>query len=166
MNIATRTLTAADYPVVCRIYEQGIAFGNATYETESPTWQRWDASHLSICRVVVTVDDVVAGFSVLSPTSPRKVFSGVCEVSIYLDEAYRHQGLGTILLTTLIAESEAHGIWMLTAGIFPENAASLALHQKCGFRIVGRRERIGKHQNGTWRDILLLERRSKINGLD
>ncbi len=158
-----RDLTAADWPAVCRIYEEGIATGQATFQTEAPPWDRWDASHLVACRFVATEGDVVVGWAALSPVSDRCVYGGVAEVSVYVAQSARGRGVGRALLEALVAGSEQAGMWTLQAGIFPENVASVALHERCGFRVVGRRERIGR-QHGAWRDTLLLERRSTTQG--
>jgi phosphinothricin acetyltransferase len=149
------------------IYLEGLASGHATFETEAPDWVRWDASHLSSCRLVALAEGgvAVAGWAALSPVSARKVYAGVAEVSVYVAEEFRGAGLGRTLLEALIRESEAEGLWTLQASIFPENASSIALHRACGFREVGRRERIGQLA-GCWRDTVLLERRSRAVGVD
>jgi len=153
------------WPSVQRIYNSGIGTKNATFETKAPEWEAWDQSHRKDCRLVATIDDCIAGWAALSNVSGRCVYAGVAEVSIYIDESYRGMGVGDQLMRQLIAESERHGIWTLQAGIFPENKASIALHLKHGFRILGTREKIGKI-NGSWRDTVLLERRSKVAGID
>lgn len=150
-----------DWPAVSRIFSQGIATGNATFETEVPEWEEWDVAHLPDCRLIILLENNLLGWAALSPISSRCVYGGVAEVSIYIDENFQGMGLGKKLLNELIHQSESSGIWTLQAGIFPENNASILLHQSCGFRIVGRRERIGQ-MKGTWRDVILLERRSKI----
>jgi len=154
-------LTAADWPAVRAIYLEGIATGNATFETAAPDWPEWDAKHLPHSRLVSCTPATreVLGWAALSPVSSRPVYRGVAEVSVYIAERARGKGVGSALLNALIASSERHGIWTLQAGIFPENAASIALHRKAGFREVGRRERIGC-MNGIWRDTVLLERRT------
>lgn len=152
-------MAADDWEAVRRIYREGIATGNATFETEAPEWNRWDAAHLPHSRLVARDAAAIVGWAALSPVSPRRVYRGVAEVSVYVAESARGRGSGHMLLEALIGESERHGIWTLQAGIFPENIASLELHRKCGFRLVGRRERIGE-LGGVWRDVLLLERRS------
>ncbi|KAA3436573.1 GNAT family N-acetyltransferase [Rufibacter hautae] len=169
MDTLTKTilqpLQSEHYPQVKAIYEQGIATGNATFETTAPTWETWNMSHLPHSRFVALTDaGEVGGWAALSPVSGRCVYGGVAEVSVYVHENFRGQGLGARLLNQLITESEANGIWTLQAGIFKENEASVALHQKCGFRMVGMRERIGK-LHGKWRDTILLERRSNLVGL-
>jgi L-amino acid N-acyltransferase YncA len=148
-----------DWPVVRAIYEAGIATGNATFETEAPSWQCWDASHLADHRLVATIDDVVVGWAALSPVSDRCVYAGVAENSVYIDPDHRGRGIGSDLLDALVAGSERAGFWTIQTGIFPENTASIATHERVGFRVVGRRERIGQLA-GVWRDTLLLERRS------
>ena len=159
-------LTAADWEEARAIYLEGIATGDATFETEAPGWERWDASHLRACRLVAVVfGKRVAGWAALSPVSARKVYAGVAEVSVYVGADFRGEGVGRMLLEALVLESEAEGIWTLQAGIFPENVASVALHESCGFRLVGRRERVCKLQ-GRWRDTVLLERRSQTVGTD
>lgn len=150
-----------DWPEVSRIYRQGIATGDATFETEVPDWKTWDESHLSACRFTINLGGKIVGWAALSPVSSRCVYGGVAEVSIYIDAAHRGRKLGKFLLDMLIRESEAQGIWTLQAGIFPENIPSIHLHINCGFREVGRRERIGQ-LNGLWRDVVLMERRSPI----
>jgi len=158
-------MIAADWPSVAEIYASGIATGQATFQTSIPEWTAWDASHLKSCRLVARADDgTIEGWAALSPVSSRPVYAGVAEVSIYIAESARGRGVGRRLLEALILESERDGRWTLQAGIFPENEASVALHVACGFRIVGRRERIG-YMNGIWRDNLLLERRSLVVGV-
>jgi len=163
------------WPAVREIYRQGVASGNATFETELPDWEDWDNKHRKNCRLVAVeqiAEDVLVGFrdirilgwAALSPVSTRRVYSGVAEVSVYVDENARGSGVGKSLLQALIAESELNGIWTLQAGIFPENVASIALHKSCGFRKIGVRRRIGK-LGERWRDVLLLERRSSRVGV-
>ena len=147
------------------IYMEGIATGDATFETQEPSWESWDAAHLPFARLVASAQDVVAGWAALSPVSKRAVYAGVAEVSVYVAEKYRGRGIGLALLEALAGASEEAGIWTLQASVFPENTASIALHCACGFRVVGRRERIGKLR-GVWRDTLLLERRSSVAGAD
>jgi phosphinothricin acetyltransferase len=154
-------LTPADWPAVRAIFEEGIATGNATFETAASEWPEWDAKHLPDCRLVASHAGEILGWAALSPVSARPVYRGVAEVSVYVAARARGRGIGKALLAALIAESERHGIWTMQAGIFPENTASIRLHRKAGFRIVGRRERIGCLR-GTWRDTVLLERRSAI----
>ena len=167
LDFALLPMQSVDYPSVSRIFTQGIETGNATYDTSAAVWEDWDAKHLIHSRWVVKSvgDDSVLGWAALSPVSSRIVFSGVAELSIYVDTDYLGKGMGNVLMEAVVASSEENGIWMLQSGIFPENQASIGMHEKFGFRLVGRRERIGKMANGIWRDIVLLERRSLIVGL-
>lgn len=165
MNFKIRPLTVADGPEVLRIYEEGMATGHATFETRTPTWQEWDQVHLQEPRLVAeTQEGTLVGWAALSPASPRQAYTGVAEISIYVAESFRGQQVGMALLHRLIAASETAGIWMLTAIIFAENEASIALHRRCGFRLVGRRERIAQ-RNGEWKDTLVYERRSAMTGV-
>jgi L-amino acid N-acyltransferase YncA len=148
-----------DWPAVRRIYEQGIATGHATFETEAPDWAAWDESHLPDQRMVARMDGEVMGWVALAPVSRRPVYRGVAEVSVYVAEEARGKGIGRALLSGIVETSERAGIWTLQTGIFPENESSLGLHRSLGFRPVGLRERIGR-QRGVWRDVILLERRS------
>lgn len=154
-------LLPADWPGVRAIYLEGIATGNATFETNAPEWPAWDAGHLKSCRLAAREGEELQGWAALSPVSSRCVYGGVAEVSIYVAERARGRGIGKALLHALVAASEAAGIWTLQAGIFPENAASIELHRGAGFRVVGTRERLGKMQ-GRWRDVVLMERRSAV----
>ena len=154
-----------DWPAVLSIYLEGIGSGHATFETEAPSWQDWDAAHYQFGRIVAREADRVVGWAALSPVSRRRVYSGVAEVSVYVSDDRRGQGIGRALLEKLICESEQNSIWTLQASVFPENAATIGLHRGCGFHEVGRRERIGK-LNDTWRDTLLFERRSQVAGID
>ncbi|KRB60002.1 phosphinothricin acetyltransferase [Flavobacterium sp. Root186] len=156
-----RKLTPEDWQQVELIYQKGIDTGNATFQTSTPSWEYWDNSHLKSCRIVVENDRHIIGWAALTPVSSRCVYAGVGEVSVYVDPAHSGKGIGLILLNELVKQSEAEGIWTLQAGIFPENTASLRIHEKAGFRILGIREKIGK-QNGIWRDTALLERRSPL----
>jgi len=156
-------MLAADWPVVARIYGEGIDTGNATFETEVPDWSAWDAAHLESCRLVVEEGDEVVAWAALTPVSRRHVYRGVAEHSIYVSPRVRGRGVGRELLSALIADSEDVGIWTLQTAIFPENEASIALHTTVGFRIVGTRERVGSH-HGRWRDVVLMERRSRRVG--
>jgi L-amino acid N-acyltransferase YncA len=153
-----------DWPAVRAIYLEGIATGNATFEEAAPEWDKWNAGHLACARIVARPDTGdVLGWAALSAVSSRSVYAGVAEVSVYVAERARGRGIGSQLMSRLIADSEAAGIWTLQAGIFPENVGSIALHQRSGFRMVGRRERLGQ-MNGRWRDVVLLERRSAVAG--
>ena len=159
-----RAMTPSDWPVVRTIYEEGIATGNATFQESVPTWAEWDAKHIQECRLVATEDGAaIVGWAALSRISSRCVYAGVAEVSIYVAAPARGRSIGRRLLEHLIKDSEQHGFWTLQAGIFPENLVSVALHQRCDFRIVGTRERLGQ-MGGRWRDVLMLERRSPTVG--
>jgi phosphinothricin acetyltransferase len=159
-------LTAHDWPAVARIYAAGIAGGNATFEHAVPGWEQWLAARLQQPCLVAREGGEVVGWAALSPTSSRHVYRGVGAVSIYVDPGYAGRGIGTLLLLELIAASERVGLWTLEAGIFPENRASIALHERCGFQLVGARRRVGQMQDGRWRDVLLYERRSPSVGAD
>jgi L-amino acid N-acyltransferase YncA len=163
MSLFVEEMRADDWQQARFIYLEGIATGDATFETEAPDWQRWHESHLQFGRLVVRQSERLLGWAALSPVSSRAVYAGVAEVSLYVSAAQRGKGIGRLLLTQLIEEAEKNGIWTLQAGIFPENMASIVLHQKCGFREVGRRQRLGK-LNDRWRDVMLLERRSQNVG--
>jgi phosphinothricin acetyltransferase len=165
IGIEIRTLTADDWDPVRSVYLDGLATGQATFETQAPSWTEWNHAHLSIPRLVATSEDRVLGWAALSPVSSRAVYAGVAEVSVYVDKDSRGKGIGKALFGALIAESEKNGIWTLQASIFPENVASIALHKAWDFCVVGRRERIGK-RNGVWRDTILFERRSKLVGIE
>ena len=157
-----RSMTAADWPAVAAVYAAGIATGDATFETGIPSWARWDAGHLPGHRLVAVDGGAVLGWAAVSPVSDRCAYAGVVEDSIYLAEAARGRGVGRALLTALVTSTERAGIWTVQTGIFPENAASLALHRAVGFRDVGVRERLGRMPDGRWRDVVLLERRSRV----
>ena len=146
---------------VARIYAEGIATGDATFETEVPSWEAWDAGHLAGHRFVALLDGRVAGWVAVSGVSGRCVYAGVVENSVYVASEARGRGVGRALMDALVASTEAAGIWTIQTGIFPENTASLRLHERAGFRVVGRRERIGR-LNGVWRDVVFLERRSTV----
>jgi len=154
-----RDLTHEDWLAVKAIYELGIAGGQATFETEAPSWDDWDRSHLEGHRLVALQDGEVVGWAALSPVSSRCVYEGVTENSVYVADSAQGRGVGRALLEELIARSERDGIWTIQAGVFPENEASIELHKRCGFRVVGVHERIGKH-HGVWRDVVRMERRS------
>jgi len=157
--IAIRHMEPGDGPAVSEIYAAGIATRNATFETEVPSWEAWDAAHMPAYRYVATADGRVSGWVALTAYSDRCCYEGVADLSIYVSPAAQGRGVGRALLEHLVREAEAGGIWTLQAGVFPENEASLALHRACGFRLVGTRERLGR-LDGAWRDVLLLERRS------
>jgi phosphinothricin acetyltransferase len=164
MDYLLDELKPEDWETVRAIYEAGIATGQATFETAAPSWEAWDASHRANCRLVARQDGQVIGWAALSPVSGRCVYGGVAEVSVYVAASWKGKGVGKALLQTLVAASEAAGLWTLQATIFPENTASIRLHHVCGFRTVGVRERLGQ-QDGRWRDVVLLERRSTITGV-
>ncbi|MDF7815498.1 MULTISPECIES: GNAT family N-acetyltransferase [Hymenobacter] len=158
-------LLATHWPAVRDIYEQGIATGNATFETQAPTWEAWDKAHLPHSRLVVLDEaGTVLGWAALSPVSSRCVYGGVAELSIYVAAEARGQGVGRLLLHALIQASETNGIWTLQAGTFEENTASIGLHTQAGFRVIGHRERIGQH-HGVWRNTVQMERRSPSVGI-
>jgi L-amino acid N-acyltransferase YncA len=163
--IGVRAMRPADAAEVLAIYRAGIETGNATFETAVPDWTRWDAGHLADHRFVAVEEavDRVLGWAALSPVSDRCVYTGVAENSVYVHPDAQGRGVGTALLRALVDSTDRAGIWTLQTGIFPENAASVALHEKVGFRVIGRRERIGRH-HGVWRDVLFLERRSPVVG--
>ena len=160
-TIAIAELSPDHWPEVARIYADGIATGNATFETEVPDWEAWDSSHLAEHRFVALRDGDVVGWAAVSSVSDRCVYGGVVENSVYVAEDGRGRGVGVRLLEQLIASTEAAGIWTIQTGIFPENQVSVRVHERVGFEVVGRRKRLGK-LNGEWRDVLLLERRSEI----
>jgi L-amino acid N-acyltransferase YncA len=177
-------MTADDWPAVARIYQAGIDTGNATFESEVPCWERWRAARLAEPCLVARAaegrgaagdagagggadeDGAVIGWAALTAASARAVYAGVAEVSIYVDPACAGRGVGRALLLGLIEASERAGIWTLRAGIFPENRASIALHERCGFRLVGVHERVGRMPDGRWRDVVLYERRSDVVGAE
>jgi phosphinothricin acetyltransferase len=165
MNPVIESMRTEHWEVVRAIHGEGIATGDATFETESSSWDAWDRDHLAECRIVAQNGGKIVGWAALSGVSNRCVYAGVAEVSVYVAEAVRGCGVGRALMRQLILESEAAGIWTLQAGIFPENVPSLVLHKGCGFREVGRRERLGQLQ-GKWRDVVLLERRSPTVGTE
>jgi L-amino acid N-acyltransferase YncA len=153
-------LTAGDWPAVSAIYADGIATRNATFETAVPSWDEWERAHMDDYRVVGRVDGELVGWAALSRVSDRQCYRGVAEDSVYVRDGHHGQGVGRALLSALVSRAEAAGLWTIQAGVFPENLASLKLHVACGFRVVGVRERIGQ-LDGAWRDVVLLERRSK-----
>lgn len=158
VHVIIDQMRATDWEQVRAIYLEGICSGHSTFETDAPSWERWDEGHLQIARFVMRDGETVLGWAALSPVSKRDVYRGVAEVTVYVSENARGQGIGRALLEALIDESKKNGIWTLQASIFPENTASIQLHLRCGFREVGRRERIAM-LNGVWRDTLLFERR-------
>ena len=165
MDFIIDKMKVEDWPEVQSTYKEGIATGNATFETKAPDWEKWDKIYLRDCRLVARAEGKVIGCAALRPYSPRPVYSGVAEVGIYVAPSARGIGVGKALLGALIEESERVGIWTLQAGAFPENTASIALQKSCGFREVGCRERIGQ-MDSVWRDVILMERRSKVVGIE
>ncbi|MEO1546432.1 MAG: N-acetyltransferase family protein [Bacteroidota bacterium] len=157
-------MLSSDWPIVAQIYEEGIQTGIATFETQAPSYEDWDKAHETSCRLVAKKENTIMGWAAISQVSSRCVYCGVGEVSIYIGKAYRGQGVGLMLLKALIQESEAAGYWTLQSGIFPENKASIKLHERAGFRFLGKRERIAKI-NGVWKDNLLFEKRSTRIGV-
>lgn len=156
-------LLPGHWPRVLAIYRQGIATGQATFQTVAPGWNEWNKGHLPHSRIVAITDEVV-GWAALSPVSGKPHYRGVAEVSVYVDEGHRGRGIGSALLEELVRQSEVSGTWTLQSSIFPENTASVRLHERHGFRLMGRRERIAQ-LNGAWRDTVIMERRSKIVGI-
>lgn len=156
-------MQSSHWDEVSAIYITGIATNNATFETEAPVWEKWDSGHIDRSRFVAMDGEEVMGWAALSPVSTRTVYSGVAEVSVYVAVRAQGRGIGKILLAELVGASERAGVWTLQASIFPENVASIRLHERCGFRVVGRRERIAQLR-GAWRDTFLMERRSGVVG--
>jgi len=166
VNVTFRPLVRGDWPAVAEIYRQGIESGNATFETEVPDWDSWNAARHPACRIIADLDGQTVGFAALSPMSGRPVYAGVQEVMIYIAASARGHGIGGQLLQRLVHDAEAEGIWTLTAGIFPENRASIHIFERVGFRILGTHGRLGRFHDGRWRDVVLMERRSAVAGLD
>jgi L-amino acid N-acyltransferase YncA len=160
-SVELRPLEPDDWPAVAEIYWDGMRDGLATFETEVPAWESWDTAHLPEHRLVAELLGEVVGWAALSPASKRRCYSGVAENTVYVARDARGLGIGRTLLEALIAGAEAAGIWTIQTSIFPENRASLVLHERCGFRVVGRRDRIAK-RDGVWRDTVFLERRSEV----
>ncbi|MBB5334690.1 GNAT family N-acetyltransferase [Chryseobacterium koreense] len=158
-------ITEDNFSDVVEIYKQGLATNIATFQNDLPQWEDWDKGHLSFCRISIYEDNKMLGWTALTPVSSRCVYAGVAEVSVYVSQEERGKGIGKILLAELIKQSEANGIWTLQSGIFSENISSIKLHEKCGFRMVGYREKIGK-KDGIWKDNVLMEHRSKNIGID
>lgn len=166
MNYEIGAMTKEDWEEVARIYLEGINTGKATFQSDIPTWENWNNGHITSCRLVARLGTKVLGWAALSPTSSRCVYAGVAEVSIYIGEEYRGKGIGKALLTNLVRLSEENGFWTLQSGIMRENTASISLHKTCGFREIGIREKVAKMSNGKWHDVVLMERRSKVVGVD
>jgi len=156
----------SDWPLVLKIYAEGISTGFATFETNVPEFSDWSKAHIASCRIVSENNGFITGWAALSPVSSRCVYGGVAEVSVYIGKKARGQGVGKALMTKLIELSENEGYWTLQSGIFPENETSIKLHKRVGFRFLGKREKIGKTKTGVWKDNLLFERRSKLVGIE
>ncbi|MDD5936569.1 MAG: GNAT family N-acetyltransferase [Clostridiales bacterium] len=161
-KVDIREMTAKDWNGVARVYQQGIDSNACTFVTVCPTYEAWDASHIDSCRFVAEIEGEIAGFVCLSPTSVRASFSGVVEVSIYIDQAFQNMGIGTLLMQNLIKASEEQGFWTIYSSIFIDNHGSRKLHEKSGFRQIGVREKIAKDSLGNWRDTVIYERRSEV----
>jgi L-amino acid N-acyltransferase YncA len=164
-EVSIHEMRPDDWNDVRRIFEEGIATGKASFEVEAPTWEDWNAHHLHHSRLVARIEGRIVGWAALSPMSYRSCYAGVAEISIYITAGWRGRRVGIKLLTALIESSERNGIWSLYATSFADNEVSIELQLACGFRIVGRRERIAKDR-GVWRDTVLTERRSKVVGVD
>ncbi|AZB11709.1 N-acetyltransferase [Chryseobacterium sp. G0162] len=160
-----KPITKENFPELVEIYGQRLATNIATFQNDSPIWEDWDKGHLNFCRISIYENNEMFAWAALSPVSSRCVYSGVAEVSVYVATIARGKGIGEMLLNELIKQSESNEIWTLQSGIFAENQNSIRLHEKCGFRIVGYREKIGR-KNGVWKDTVLMERRSKITGIN
>ncbi|BCJ94714.1 phosphinothricin N-acetyltransferase [Anaerocolumna cellulosilytica] len=161
-TITLREMQPTDWEQVAVIYEQALITGESTFQTEIPEYKEWDSGHLKECRIVAEQNNRIIGWVALTPFSNRLVYKGVAQVSIYIHEDYRGKGIGSLLISELINKSEEFGFWTLQSAIFESNMASVKLHEKHGFRIVGYREKIGKTLTGEWINTLLLERRSQI----
>ena len=160
-----RTMLDSDWNSVSQIYAEGISTGFATFETTVPDYKSWDNAHIATCRIVAEKNGKILGWAALSPVSSRCVYGGIGEVSVYIAADSRGKGVGKALLYKLIEESETAGYWTIQSGIFPENKASIKLHEKVGFRFIGKREKVGKTQEGIWKDNLLFEKRSRKIGV-
>lgn len=165
MSFEIREMEKDDWSKVAEIYREGILTANATFQTQVPTYEEWDNNHINSCRLVAVLEDDVIGWIALSKVSNKCVYLGVAEVSIYISKNYRGKGIGTKLLNNLIKVSEENGFWTLQSFVIDENIASISLHKKCEFRILGIRERIAKASNGLWHDVIVMERRSKKIGM-
>lgn len=164
MDLIIRPMKEEDWGAVARIYQEGIDTKIATFQTEVPSYEAWDKSHIQSCRLVTVCKDEIVGWAALTPYSSRCVYAGVAEVSIYIKASYRGKQIGEKLLKALISESEKEGFWTLQSGILEINKASINVHHKAGFRIVGHREKIAKDCNGIWQNAILMERRSPVVG--
>jgi phosphinothricin acetyltransferase len=162
-DVVIRAMATADATDVLRIYQEGLDGGQASFETAAPDWDAFDRARLPGHRHVAVLDDRIVGWVAVSPVSARPVYAGVVEHSVYVDPVARGRGVGVALLGALVASTEAAGIWTIQSGVFPENVASLRLHERAGFRVVGTREAVGCH-HGVWRDVVLVERRSGVAG--
>jgi phosphinothricin acetyltransferase len=158
-DLAIEPMTPGDWPDVRRIYEEGMAGGDATFETQAPDWPGFDAAHRPDCRLVARVGPTLVGWVALSPYSRRNAYRGVAWESVYVTEGARGRGIGRALLEAAVSASERAGVWTLLAGVMAENTASLALHERVGFRRIGVQRKIGMDATGRWRDVVLLERR-------
>jgi phosphinothricin acetyltransferase len=165
MDYIIDEMKVEDWRQVAAIYFEGISTGKATFQTEVPSFEQWDSAHLKCCRITARHQDKVIGWAALSPTSSRCVYAGVAEVSVYVKQGYRGMGVGEALLQKLIELSEENELWTLQSGILRENVSSILLHKRCGFREIGYREKVGRMPDGTWRDVVLMERRSKTVGV-
>jgi len=163
VEIEIDSLRDSDWERVRTIYLEGLDTGQASFETDAPSWEAWDAAHHAHSRLAARGEGRVVGWAALTPMSKRRCYAGVAEVSIYVAVAERGRGIGRRLLAELVASSERHGIWTLFGSTFPENVASLRAQAACGFRVMGRRERIAQH-HGVWRDTVITERRSRVVG--
>lgn len=164
-EIQVRSIDVSNFHEVQTIYQHGLDTRNATFETNIPTWEKWDASHLTHSRIGIYYQDKMVGWGSLTKVSDRCVYEGVAEISVYIHKDFWGRGIGTIVMNQLIEESERNGIWSLMSGVFPENESSIQLHLKHNFRIIGTRERIAKLDN-QWRNTVLLQRRSDVVGVD
>jgi L-amino acid N-acyltransferase YncA len=164
-QVKIQQMIKEDWEAVHEIYVEWIHTGNATFDTEPPTWEEWDKGHVKTCRLVAQLGEQVVGWAALSQSTHKKAYRGVAEISIYVSKASSGMGVGTKILEEMVKVSEKAGFWTLQALIFPENTASIKLHLRFGFDIVGTRKRVGQ-LNGVWRDVVLLERRSTLVGID
>lgn len=157
-----REMKKSDWKEMMDIYEQSLEKGNVTFTTDKPSYEEWDEAHIKECRFVYELDGNVVGYTMIAPTSKREPYRGVVELSIFVDKKYLRKGIGTDLLTTLCSETEKRGYWTLYSAIFSVNTASIELHKKCGFRVIGTRENIAKDRFGNWQSTTIMERRNQI----